>query len=231
MLPPPPQPHPAPIRGPLHHSWSVHFSLQFKRKSTEGVSFILFALVILGNTTYGLSVLLKNPDDGQGERSYVIHHLPWLIGSLGTLSLDVIVSLKEHVRFFNAWLVLFLGGVVVDPTYVLHFSQCWAVTEGWEGRSSAGVSSRDCLQLKPVQSAQKVKATSVTPGGHVSLCKPMLTYTNSEFSKWYYELYINDIYYILKTPGQSIDQTLIWLITGYVLISHDCNSSWLIMMN
>lgn len=66
----------------------------FKRKSTEGVSYFLFALVILGNTTYGLSVLLKNPDDGQGEKSYLIHHLPWLIGSLGTLSLDVIISIQ-----------------------------------------------------------------------------------------------------------------------------------------
>lgn len=70
------------------------FSPQFKRKSTEGVSYFLFALVILGNTTYGLSVLLKNPDEGQGERSYLIHHLPWLIGSLGTLALDLIVSFK-----------------------------------------------------------------------------------------------------------------------------------------
>ncbi|XP_034393640.1 lysosomal amino acid transporter 1 homolog isoform X1 [Cyclopterus lumpus] len=66
----------------------------FKRKSTEGVSFFLFALVILGNTSYGLSVLLKNPDEGQGEKSYIIHHLPWLIGSLGTLSLDLIISLQ-----------------------------------------------------------------------------------------------------------------------------------------
>ncbi|XP_051282096.1 lysosomal amino acid transporter 1 homolog isoform X1 [Dicentrarchus labrax] len=66
----------------------------FKRKSTEGVSYFLFALVILGNTTYGMSVLLKNPDRGQGEKSYLIHHLPWLIGSLGTLSLDLIISLQ-----------------------------------------------------------------------------------------------------------------------------------------
>ncbi|XP_051965162.1 lysosomal amino acid transporter 1 homolog [Xyrauchen texanus] len=66
----------------------------FRRKSTEGVSFFLFALVILGNTTYGISVLLKNPDRGQGETSYIMHHLPWLIGSLGTLSLDLIISVQ-----------------------------------------------------------------------------------------------------------------------------------------
>ncbi|KAK7884848.1 hypothetical protein WMY93_027971 [Mugilogobius chulae] len=69
----------------------------FKRKSTEGVSYFLFALVILGNTTYGLSVLLKNPDGGQGESSYMIHHLPWLVGSLGTLSLDIIISFQFFI--------------------------------------------------------------------------------------------------------------------------------------
>ncbi|XP_059188278.1 lysosomal amino acid transporter 1 homolog [Centropristis striata] len=66
----------------------------FKRKSTEGVSYFLFALVILGNTLYGLSVLLKNPDDGHDETSYLVHHLPWLIGSLGTLSLDLVISVQ-----------------------------------------------------------------------------------------------------------------------------------------
>ncbi|KPP65934.1 hypothetical protein Z043_115608, partial [Scleropages formosus] len=64
----------------------------FCRKSTEGVSYFLFALVILGNTTYGLSVLLKNPGAGDWEGNYIIHHLPWIIGSLGTLSLDLVVS-------------------------------------------------------------------------------------------------------------------------------------------
>ncbi|XP_071331487.1 lysosomal amino acid transporter 1 homolog [Trachinotus anak] len=66
----------------------------FKRKSTEGVSYFLFALAILGNTAYGLSVLLKNPDEGQSVESYMIHHLPWIIGSLGTLFLDLIISIQ-----------------------------------------------------------------------------------------------------------------------------------------
>ncbi|XP_033825430.1 lysosomal amino acid transporter 1 homolog [Periophthalmus magnuspinnatus] len=74
----------------------------FKRKSTEGVSYFLFALVILGNTMYGLSVLLKNPDGGQGESSYMIHHLPWLIGSLGTLSLDIIISIQFFIYRKNS---------------------------------------------------------------------------------------------------------------------------------
>ncbi|XP_025134623.2 lysosomal amino acid transporter 1 homolog isoform X1 [Bubalus kerabau] len=66
----------------------------FLRKSTQGISYSLFALVMLGNTLYGLSVLLKNPEEGQSEGSYVLHHLPWLVGSLGVLLLDTIVSFR-----------------------------------------------------------------------------------------------------------------------------------------
>ncbi|KAG8142199.1 hypothetical protein E2320_006151 [Naja naja] len=49
---------------------------------------------MLGNTLYGLSVLMKNPDPGQSEANYVIHHLPWLVGSLGVLSLDIVISFQ-----------------------------------------------------------------------------------------------------------------------------------------
>ncbi|XP_067873443.1 lysosomal amino acid transporter 1 homolog [Heterodontus francisci] len=63
----------------------------FKRKSTEGISPFLFALMIIGNLTYGLSVLLKIPRKGQSEDNYVVHHIPWLIGSLGTMSLDLMI--------------------------------------------------------------------------------------------------------------------------------------------
>ncbi|XP_070260323.1 lysosomal amino acid transporter 1 homolog isoform X1 [Myotis yumanensis] len=66
----------------------------FLRKSTQGISYSLFALVMLGNTLYGLSVLLKNPEEGQSEGSYVLHHLPWLVGSLGVLLLDAIISIQ-----------------------------------------------------------------------------------------------------------------------------------------
>ncbi|XP_025068930.1 lysosomal amino acid transporter 1 homolog isoform X2 [Alligator sinensis] len=67
---------------------------EFKRKSTAGVSYSLFALVMLGNTLYGASVLLKNPDPGQTKGDYALHHLPWLIGSLGVLSLDIGISFQ-----------------------------------------------------------------------------------------------------------------------------------------
>lgn len=66
----------------------------FLRKSTQGISYSLFALVMLGNTLYGMSVMLKNPEVGQSEGSYLLHHLPWLIGSLGVLLLDTVISIQ-----------------------------------------------------------------------------------------------------------------------------------------
>uniref|UniRef100_UPI00398F78F0 lysosomal amino acid transporter 1 homolog isoform X2 n=1 Tax=Pristiophorus japonicus TaxID=55135 RepID=UPI00398F78F0 len=65
------------------------------RKSTEGISIFLFALMILGNLTYGLSVLVKVPKNGQSEGNYIVHHLPWLVGSLGTMALDAAVSFSS----------------------------------------------------------------------------------------------------------------------------------------
>ncbi|XP_075929007.1 lysosomal amino acid transporter 1 homolog isoform X1 [Petromyzon marinus] len=66
----------------------------YKRHSTQGVSYMLFALTVLGNLTYGLSVLLKNPDEGDTQGCYFLRHLPWLVGSLGTLGLDTCITIQ-----------------------------------------------------------------------------------------------------------------------------------------
>ncbi|NXC47691.1 LAAT1 protein, partial [Penelope pileata] len=64
----------------------------FQRRSTEGTSYLLFALAMLGNCTYGLSLVLKMPAIESSRALYFLHHLPWLIGSFGVLLLDVFVS-------------------------------------------------------------------------------------------------------------------------------------------
>ncbi|XP_075696626.1 lysosomal amino acid transporter 1 homolog [Rhinoderma darwinii] len=69
----------------------------FRRRSTEGLALSLFVMVIVGNLTYGLSILLKNPDQGQSETNYIHHHLPWLVGSLGVMSLDLIIIFQFFV--------------------------------------------------------------------------------------------------------------------------------------
>ncbi|XP_075047266.1 lysosomal amino acid transporter 1 homolog [Mixophyes fleayi] len=69
----------------------------FRRRSTKGLALSLFSMVIMGNLTYGLSVLLKNPDKGQSEADYILHHVPWLVGSLGVMSMDLIIIFQFFV--------------------------------------------------------------------------------------------------------------------------------------
>ncbi|NXQ93400.1 LAAT1 protein, partial [Sagittarius serpentarius] len=66
----------------------------FQRKSTEGTSYLLFALAMLGNCTYGLSLVLKMPATESFRALYFLHHLPWLIGSFGVLFLDIFVTVQ-----------------------------------------------------------------------------------------------------------------------------------------
>nr|XP_020455936.1 putative uncharacterized protein PQLC2L isoform X2 [Monopterus albus] len=64
----------------------------FQRQSTEGTSYLLFALAMMGNGTYGLSVIVVLPALGGSKQAYIIKHLAWLIGSLGVLILDFFVT-------------------------------------------------------------------------------------------------------------------------------------------
>ncbi|XP_028817760.1 lysosomal amino acid transporter 1 homolog isoform X2 [Denticeps clupeoides] len=64
----------------------------FKRQSTEGTSYMLFALAMMGNGTYGLSVIVMLPALKQSKSSFLLNHLAWLLGSLGVLVLDFFVT-------------------------------------------------------------------------------------------------------------------------------------------
>lgn len=64
----------------------------FRRQSTEGTSYLLFALAMMGNGTYGLSVMLVLPALRGSKQAFVINHLAWLIGSMGVLILDFFVT-------------------------------------------------------------------------------------------------------------------------------------------
>ena len=80
--------------------------LNFRRKSTEGVSMLFFLFACVGNLTYVLSICAYEPEcarlegsrglsyecqDGQwetGYKRYIAVNASWLIGSAGTLLLD-----------------------------------------------------------------------------------------------------------------------------------------------
>jgi len=72
--------------------------LNYRRKSTEGISALFFLFACIGNLTYVLSIFAFNPvcrhkHCRQGEAGaiygrYILVNLSWIIGSLGTLFLD-----------------------------------------------------------------------------------------------------------------------------------------------
>lgn len=61
----------------------------YRRKSVEGLSLVMFFCAVMGNTTYGLGVLLKD-----SSRKAIAKSLPWLVGSLGTLFFDFFIMLQ-----------------------------------------------------------------------------------------------------------------------------------------
>ena len=76
--------------------------LNFRRKSTEGVSLLFFLFACLGNLTYTMSVFAyspvcanrKNCDPGEAASiygRYILVNLSWIIGSAGTLFLDLVI--------------------------------------------------------------------------------------------------------------------------------------------
>ncbi|XP_052760538.1 lysosomal amino acid transporter 1 homolog isoform X2 [Mya arenaria] len=66
----------------------------YKRQSTDGLSIMMFILAVLGNLTYGLSILVR-----QLDVNYILKHLPWLIGSLGVIFLDL--SLLVQFKYYE----------------------------------------------------------------------------------------------------------------------------------
>lgn len=83
--------------------------LNYRRKSTDGVSMLFFLFACIGNATYVMSILAYEPSclRGQGRHGdcapgearmvygkYMLVNLSWLIGSFGTLILDLIVFVQ-----------------------------------------------------------------------------------------------------------------------------------------
>lgn len=89
--------------------------LNYKRKSTEGVSLLFFLFACIGNLTYDMSIFAYDPvplcHQGAGLRGkdrcapgearaiyarYIAVNASWIVGSLGTLFLDLAI----FVQFF-----------------------------------------------------------------------------------------------------------------------------------
>jgi len=61
----------------------------FRRRSTEGLSWVMFLMAVLGNTLYTASILIRSVD-----KDYILGKLPWLIGSSGTLGFDILIFVQ-----------------------------------------------------------------------------------------------------------------------------------------
>ncbi|EFR01304.1 seven transmembrane protein 1 [Nannizzia gypsea CBS 118893] len=86
--------------------------LNWRRKSTEGVSLLFFLFACIGNLTYVLSIFAFSPvcqgKDGKclpGERRsiygrYMAVNASWLLGSLGTLFMDLAIF-SQFIMYRN----------------------------------------------------------------------------------------------------------------------------------
>jgi uncharacterized protein with PQ loop repeat len=61
----------------------------YRDKSCEGLALLFFLLSLMGNATYGASILCHSV-----EKEYLSTNLPWLIGSLGTMVEDAIIFVQ-----------------------------------------------------------------------------------------------------------------------------------------
>lgn len=68
--------------------------MNFKRGKTDGVNALTFLLAVIANFAYAFSVLMSPRDPGQSYEDFVMDHLPWLTGSLGTVALDFTILLQ-----------------------------------------------------------------------------------------------------------------------------------------
>ena len=61
----------------------------YRDKSCEGLALLFFILSLMGNATYGASILCHSV-----EKDYLLTNLPWLIGSLGTMVEDAVIFIQ-----------------------------------------------------------------------------------------------------------------------------------------
>lgn len=76
----------------------------YHRQSTGGLSFIMFVMAIMGNTTYAIGVLIaafqpylydtQKPPNRISTDAFIMDKLPWLFGSIGTLMFDATIFVQ-----------------------------------------------------------------------------------------------------------------------------------------
>ncbi|KAL8723000.1 MAG: hypothetical protein Q9225_000616 [Loekoesia sp. 1 TL-2023] len=92
--------------------------LNYRRKSTEGISMLFFLFACVGNLTYVMSIFAYEPgcakleqeyrasqcEQGEWGREYaryILVNTSWLIGSAGTLLLDLLIFKERQMRKYT----------------------------------------------------------------------------------------------------------------------------------
>lgn len=68
----------------------------FHRQSAEGLASGMFACAAAANLFYGFALLLRSRSEEE-----VISSLPWLVGSLGTVGLDIVILAQSALYAKN----------------------------------------------------------------------------------------------------------------------------------
>ncbi|VDM31504.1 unnamed protein product [Hydatigera taeniaeformis] len=70
--------------------------MNWRRKCTEGLSFYLFFLAVLGNTFYACQIFIKSIDV-----VFIVTSLPWILGSMGILLFDLVILIQFFMYRHN----------------------------------------------------------------------------------------------------------------------------------
>lgn len=69
----------------------------YKRKSVEGITPLLFAAALLGNLAYTLSILTSCEFLYGDSKTFFLTELPYILGSSGTIVFDVVYFYQRHI--------------------------------------------------------------------------------------------------------------------------------------
>ncbi|EDO17036.1 hypothetical protein Kpol_530p5 [Vanderwaltozyma polyspora DSM 70294] len=109
-------PIPIPGKGPHDHeigvlmSWLGAFFYvgarlpqlikNYRRKSTDGISPTLFAMTLLSNITYNISIFTScNFFDSDDKHEFIMNAMPFIFGSAGTVAFDMIYFYQHYVLY------------------------------------------------------------------------------------------------------------------------------------
>lgn len=87
----------------------------YSRKSSEGLAVVMFMMAVCANLCTGTSIILRTFTWVELKEQ-----LPWIIGSLGTISLDMVILWQSRVYSRNAEAGQQQQGAVVDGGVVRH---------------------------------------------------------------------------------------------------------------